>query len=172
MQQAQQGDSAAYQELLGALVPVIRRYLARRLFNKNNIEEITQEILLALHTARHTYLPQLPFDRWLYSIARYKMIDALRKMYRHDNNAETNIEIETFSAISTNDSDDGFTKDLHQALMQLTSKQKDIVTLAKLEGYTAAEVAKKLGMTETAVKVSIHRSLETMRIWLIKNGYE
>lgn len=168
MQKAQQGDNAAYRQLLRLLAPVIRKYLARRLFDQDSVEDITQEALIAIHKARHTYQPDLPFDRWLYSITRHKMIDVFRKNYR---DRDKHIEIETFSSILTNSIKDDSANDIQKALAQLTVKQKQLVNLAKIDGYTALEIGQQLGMTETAVKVAIHRSLIKMREWLIHNGY-
>ena len=167
MQKAQQGDNLAYKHLLQLLAPVIKKYLMRRLFDQDAAEDITQEALIAIHRARHTYQPELPFDRWLYSITRHKMIDVFRKKYRDQQN---NIEFETFLPILTNSisEDDA---DVQKALDQLPAKQKELIKLAKVDGYTALEIGLKVGMTETAVKVSIHRSLIKMREWLIHNGY-
>ena len=54
-------------------------------------------------------------------------------------------------------------KNVEKALMTFPDKQQKIFRLIKIEGYSAAEVAEKMAMTESAVKVSAHRTLEKLK---------
>jgi len=52
--------------------------------------------------------------------------------------------------------------DASRVLATLKDRQREIVTAISLEGKTAAEVAARLGMTENAVRVTLHRSLQAL----------
>ena len=76
----QSGDAAAYHAFLQELGAHLRAYLrpaAVRL--PDEVEDLVQESLLAMHNQRHTYDPAQPLTAWVHAIARYKMIDLLRR---------------------------------------------------------------------------------------------
>jgi len=78
MTRAQAGDREAYRSLLDNLGPEVMAYLRRRLHNPQDVDDVYQEVLLAIHMSRHTYERGLPVTAWVRAIARYKLIDCLR----------------------------------------------------------------------------------------------
>jgi RNA polymerase sigma factor (sigma-70 family) len=78
MARAQTGDSAAYRELLQAILPWLRQIAAARLRARHDVEDAVQDILLTLHAIRHTYDPARPFKPWLIAVARRRVADRLR----------------------------------------------------------------------------------------------
>jgi RNA polymerase sigma-70 factor (ECF subfamily) len=73
------GDGAAHGQLLRALVPILRGFYRRRMGAQEEIEDLLQETLIAVHTRRATYDVARPFTSWLFAVARYKMIDHFRQ---------------------------------------------------------------------------------------------
>lgn len=172
MRKAQQGDAAAYTRLLREITPPLRRFLKARLFTHDQIEDVCQEILMAIHTARHTYRPEQPFSHWMYGIARHKMVDYLRKHIRKNNNEISDDELVTFLADQTNNPEESLSdKELRGILAQLPDKQRKVLVLTKMEGMTMAETALKMGMSETAVKVTAHRAYKKLKAILVTHGY-
>jgi len=170
---AQAGDAAAYRRLLQEMAPVIKKFLKTRLFNPDHIEDVAQEILLAVHDARHTYRPEQPFRNWMYGIARHKMLDYFRKQMRQSANEINDDEFVTFLADPANNPEEALSgKDLQDVLAKLPGKQKDILVMTKVEGHSMAEIATKLGMSETAVKVAAHRGYKKLKELLISHGYQ
>lgn len=169
---AQGGDAAAYQRLLREITPPLRTFLRARFFAREHIDDIVQEILLAIHAARHTYRPQQPFRNWMYGVARHKMIDYLRKYGRKTANEINDDELVTFMRDTANTPEEAMIgKDVKQALAQLPEKQREVLLMTRVEGLSMAEAAAKLGMTETAVKVTAHRATKKMKEWLLEYGY-
>src|SRR5262245_37940852 len=79
------GDAKAYHAFLQALGAHLRAFLRKRLYRlPDDIEDIVQEILIAVHNGRHTYLPEQPLTAWTHAIARYKIADYLRHRSRHE----------------------------------------------------------------------------------------
>lgn len=74
------GDAKAQRDLLRALAPLLRGYFMRRLRGaEDDIEDLVQDVLIAIHSRRATYDPARPFTAWAYAVARYKMIDHFRR---------------------------------------------------------------------------------------------
>lgn len=172
MQRAQEGDSAAYKTLLNTISPLLKTYLRTRLFSREHADDITQEILLAIHAVRHTYNPEQPFKNWMYGVARHKMIDYMRKAGRRNANETNDVEFETFMADGAKNPEEALSaKQLRQSLEKLPEKQRQILLLTKVEGFSMAEAGQKLGMTETAAKVAAHRAYKKLKELLIDDGY-
>lgn len=170
---AQNGDAVAYRRLLTEITPPLRSFLRSRFFSQSHIDDIVQEILLAIHTARHTYRPEQPFRNWMYGVARHKMIDYMRKWGRQNANEINDDELVTFLADKSNNPEEALSaKDIEQALATLPEKQRQVLLLTKIQGYSMQEAAQKLGMTETAAKVTAHRAYKKMKEWLVEYGYK
>lgn len=175
MTAAQNGDQKAYRQLLEAITPRLKSFLYRRFFNSDAVEDILQDVLIALHRARHTYRPDQPFENWMYGIARHKLVDAIRKQTRIGN---YEAGAENISDLPVTKTEDGtkssirqIDNDIRLALDILPKKQRQLVEYTKIQGHSVEETAQKFSMSESAVKTSTHRSLKKMQKWLIRNGY-
>lgn len=159
---AQQGDQQAYHALLHQIRPYVRAIVLRHLNQPDRADDVAQEVLLAVHTARHTWHPKLPVMPWLHGIIRYKTHDTLRQLYRqHGHEIFNEAAYETFAAPQPNTELD--TTDMERMLASLTAKQRTLLTLTKVQGFTAAEAGRELGMSPTAVKVAVHRILKGLQ---------
>jgi RNA polymerase sigma factor (sigma-70 family) len=156
MAAAQVGDANAYRTLLSELAPWLRRYYARRL-PPAMIEDVVQDVLLAIHEKRHTYDPARPFGPWLAAIARYKWIDRLRSL-------RTEAAEPLDENIGVPDHEDtviaGWT--IQQLLAELKPPQAEAMRLVKLEGYSVEEASHATGQSVSLIKVNIHRGIKRL----------
>lgn len=158
------GDAAAYQALLTRLSRALRAYykgkLGRSGRSDSEAEDLTQETLLAMHTRRHTYDPAQPLTPWVYAIARYKLIDHLRRT--RSSLAEAPIE-DAFEITAQDDAagaESAF--DVTRLLGRLPKKTRNAIRYVKLEGLSVSEAANRSGLSEAAVKVNVHRGLKAL----------
>ncbi|MFZ0790984.1 MAG: sigma-70 family RNA polymerase sigma factor [Chromatiaceae bacterium] len=160
------GDAAAYHGFLMALTGHLRAYFRRRLTRlPDEVEDLVQETLLAVHNQRHTYDAGQPLTAWVYAIAKYKLIDLLRRRSVRealtdplDALAENAAEL-----FSTADGEAAEARrDLNKLLAQLPDRQRLPILHTKLEGLSVAEAARATGMSESAVKVGVHRGLRAL----------
>lgn len=162
------GDEKAYGELLSESARLLRPYLAKRMYRFQDIEDVLQEILISLHKARHTYDGNRPYAPWLYAIAHYRLQDYLRKYYadplRHAGEIE---EAENISAGDVTESGNLY-ESISEEVENLSGKQPKILQMIHGDGYTAKEVAQKMEMSESAVKVAAHRAYKILRKKLSK----
>lgn len=154
MAAAQAGDAVAYRRLLGEIGLWLKRYYARRL-PPSMVDDVSQEVLLAVHAKRHTYDPERPFIAWLAAIARYKWIDSIRSM---QSNATEPLD-EELAAPGNDESTVTSAWSLEKLLGTLKPAQAEVIRLVKLEGRSVEEAARATGQSVSLVKVNIHRGL-------------
>lgn len=163
-EKAQGGDKRAYSHLLKDLSVYVRRYLVGQLANPDWVDDITQDVLISVHKSLHTYSSDRAFMPWLHAIIQFRKTDFLRKHYKVRKTKESVKENrDIFDQNVTNPVGMGEIRDIEAALRELPEKQRIIVEDMKIHGYSAKEVAKKLGMTDTAVKVSAHRAINKLK---------
>lgn len=161
---AQGGDKAAYAALLRDIVPSIQASLAGKLNSQDAIDDVTQDALMSVHKALHTYSPERPFRPWLMAIVNFRRTDYLRAHYRDKKKMEAvTADGLTRDHAVTNPVLSGELKDMEAALAQLPDKQKSIFVMTRIEGYSMKEAADALGMSESAVKVSAHRATQALQ---------
>jgi RNA polymerase sigma-70 factor (ECF subfamily) len=161
---AQTGDKKAYRKLLEDITPFIRKSLIGTLANADWVDDITQNILISVHKSLATYSPGRPFKPWLSAIINFRQKDYLRKHYSRRKDKHIPFEEEVLDKeYVTNPTHAGEYKDIKEALAALPDKQREIFELIKIQGFTAKEVAKKLDMNASAVKVSAHRTMTKLK---------
>jgi RNA polymerase sigma-70 factor, ECF subfamily len=158
------GDAAAYRNLLSRLSAQLRAYYKGRLArigrSAEEAEDLMQEALMAIHTRRHSYHPAEPLTPWVYAIARYKLIDHLRRTRA----SVADVPLEDAKEVMAMDDYTGTdsANDLGKLLDRLPDKMRRAIQSVKLDGLTVAQAASKCGMSESAVKVNIHRGLKAL----------
>ena len=150
------GDERAYADFLHRIAALVRGFARRKIVHGGvDPEDVVQETLLAIHVKRHTWRPDAPVLPWVYAIARFKLIDAFRRRGRRieveiDEIAETFAEPEAETVSE---------RDINRALDGLPPAQRSVVSSISVDGHSIGETAAKLGISETAVRVSLHRGL-------------
>lgn len=161
MRAANRGDSAAYRRLLMEITPVLRHVVRARgaSLGHETCEDVLQDALLAIHRKRHTWVETAPLRPWLYAIVRHKVVDAFRQRGRH-----VSLSLDDFAeglpAAIGPDPMEGH--DMDKVLGQLDPRAAEIVRAFGLQGETVAEIGARLGMSDGAVRVALHRALKTV----------
>jgi RNA polymerase sigma-70 factor (ECF subfamily) len=156
------GDSAAYHAFLKELSAHLRAFLRKRLFQQpDEIEDLVQETLLAVHNCRHTYDEEQPVTAWVHAIARYKLADMLR---RRAGREALNDPLEDDLALLASSDTEAMEarRDVAKLLAQLPERQRLPIQYMKIDGLSVVEAARLTGMSEAAVKVGVHRGLKAL----------
>jgi len=156
------GDATAYHVFLKELSAHLRAFLRRRLSGiPDEVEDLVQETLLAVHNQRHTYDPGQPLTAWVHAIAKYKLVDFLRRRARGDALTDPLDDgLEVFAAADTDAAE--ARRDLAKLLAELPDRQRLPIVHVKVEGLSVSETAQLLGMSEPAVKIGVHRGLKAL----------
>jgi RNA polymerase sigma-70 factor (ECF subfamily) len=161
---SQDGDAAAHRALLERLSRHLRAYYKGKLANIGRgaaeAEDLVQEAVLAIHIQRHTYDPGEPLTPWVHAIARYKLIDFLRR----NRASVADVPIDEANEVTANDdhlsAESSF--DVRRLLKHLPEKMQCSIEAVKLDGLSVAEAALRCGISESGVKVNIHRGLKAL----------
>ena len=171
MRTAQEGDAAAYAQLLSAVTPILRRMAARRWTGSEEPDDLVQDTLLSLHQVRHTYDPGRPFMPWLMAIAYNRLADIQRRQVRRAK-GEVAVDVlpETFSDDEPKEPIERMadSEELSRALATLPPRQRQVVEMLRLKEMSLKEASAASGMSIAALKVSMHRAMKAMRAILTK----
>ena len=156
------GDERAYRAFLEALCAHLRAFLRKRLMRlPDEVEDLVQECLLAIHNQRHTYDADQPLTAWVHAIARYKLVDLMRRRASVDRITEPlDDEHDVFSSAEADASE--ARRDIGKLLAQLPDRQRLPIVYVKLHGLSVVETARMTGMSASAVKVGVHRGLKAL----------
>ena len=116
---------------------------------------------MAIHIQRHTYDPGRPLTAWMHAIASYKLIDRWRAHGSQDSLTDfLDSDDEAFASTDAEATDARI--DIHSLLARLPDRYRLPILQVKLNGISIAEAAATSGMSESAVKVGIHRGLKLL----------
>jgi RNA polymerase sigma-70 factor, ECF subfamily len=158
MVSAQAGDESQYRLLLSELSVVIHRYLKSRIGQLHIVEDCVQESLIAIHRARHTFDPARRFRPWMFAIVRNKTIDMLR---RHRSGQGTSVDEFDTSTQATCAIDENVAAG--ELMGRLSPQYRQAITLTKIIGLSTAEAAGQLSISESAMKVRVHRAIHQLK---------
>ncbi len=151
------GDAKAHSQLLSELSRYLRAFFGRRLGpSAPDLEDLVQETLLAIHLKRDSYDRGQPFTPWAYAVARYKMVDHLRRSKR-----KASVPLEDAAELFANENpEEGAVRtDLNKLLGRLPARQRQLIEDVKLTGFSVEEAARERGVTAVSARVILHRSL-------------
>ena len=166
------GDGAAYHTLLKQLTGHLRAYYRHRFarigHGPTEAEDLLQEVLIAVHTHRHTYDRLQPFTPWIHAIARYKFLDYLRRTKSSFKDLPITSAEELTAKSDIVAVESGL--DLQRLMLKISSKARRVIQYVKLEGLSVSEAAVRCGMSESAVKVAVHRGLKALALQIRKES--
>lgn len=161
------GNAQAYREMLQELSGYLRAYYRRRLPPGGaDVEDLVQETLIAVDARRASYDATQPFTPWVFAIARYRLVDHLRRARVR---AATSLDGLEHLFGSEDHEQVAAEMDVEFMLSLLSPKQREAIRMTRLEGRSIDEAAQLTGQSQSAIKVGIHRGLKRLRDYLMKD---
>jgi RNA polymerase sigma-70 factor, ECF subfamily len=159
MARMQDGDSESCRTLLDDIGPMLTNFLRRRIADREQLEDVYQETLMAFFQARHTYQPSRPLEPWLFAIARNVAADHARHFW-----ARASVEQLTDQIPERSDDEDPRSDpNLQGAMAQLPDQQREAFSMLKLEGLSIDQAAQRAGISVGALRVRAHRAYKALR---------
>jgi RNA polymerase sigma-70 factor, ECF subfamily len=159
MARVQDGDSDSCRTLLDDIGPMLTNFLRRRIADRNELEDVYQETLMAFFQARHTYQPSRPLEPWLFAIARNIAADHARRYWTRAGVEQLTDDIPEPAAAEDLHSD----PDLEAAMARLPHQQREAFAMLKLEGLSITQAANRAGVNVGAFRVRAHRAYKALR---------
>lgn len=165
---AQTGDGRAYDALLHDCLPFIAQVARGQRVPADRVDDVVQDVLLTLHRARHTYDPGRPFSAWLRVIAQRRAIDVLRRTGRQNSrevHAPLAFEMYADPGASATDGWEktGRVAQINNALAELSPGQREAIEQLVLADQSLDEAAMATGRSKGAMKVNLHRAMNSLR---------
>lgn len=134
--------------------------------NKQDSEDIVQNVFMKLHTIDKSKLPSSNESTWLYSVTKNETLNFLQKK-NNDINLETVYEIED----KNNEINEIIDQDSYNRLIsKLEDEEKEIISLKILGNFSFDEIGKLLNKPTGTVKWKYYKSIHTLRILLSNLG--
>ena len=159
MARLQQGDADACKELLDDIGPSLTYFLRRRVADPQELEDVYQEVFMAIFQARHTYEPGRPFEPWVFAIARNIAADYSRRRWRRAHWEELVADPPERPADTWNPS----APELSAVLAELPADQGEAFSMLKLDGLSVEAAAAQAGVSVGALKVRAHRAYKSLK---------
>jgi RNA polymerase sigma-70 factor, ECF subfamily len=158
------GDSSAFAALYDEFAPRLYRYVAFRVREPSDAEDLVQRVFLKVIEALPRYEQRgVPFSAWLFRLARNATIDFVRTAREHlplDTVTNRPVETPDPADLAARASD---LASLDAAIRTLTPDQQQVIACRFLAGLTTAETAAVLGRREVAVRALQFRALGALR---------
>ena len=167
VRRAQAGDMAAFEDMVRACQGRVLRLCLRLLGGSVEAQDVAQETFVAAYT----HLKQLDPGRsplaWLTTVATRRCLNRLRSQKRA--RLEPESDTSTYPTGPSGEEPDQHwlrledQKRVQWAILQLAENGRAVVVLFYLEEWNCRQIGEALGMSESNVKVSLHRSRERLR---------
>jgi len=162
---AHQRDRDAFIEVFKYFAPRVKSFLMNRGRNESSAEDVLQEVMIAVWEKSHMYKPEkASVSTWLFTIARYKHIDRMRRDGRH----ATESDEPDLRASDDPDADENVMQSqradaVKNAIAQLPADQQTVIAMSFNQGLSHSEIAEQLGLPLGTVKSRIRRAFQRMR---------
>lgn len=167
MAAAQGGDHSAYEFLLRECVPIIRRIARARGADANVLDDVVQDVLITVHSARAAFDPGRSFVAWLTAITQRRTVDVLRKQTRRSaREIFAPLAAQTYAAEGDPEADaatSSAARELRAIVATLPEGQREAVETLALQENSLDDASKHTGRTKSALKVNLHRAIKTLR---------
>jgi RNA polymerase sigma-70 factor (ECF subfamily) len=165
VRRAQQRDTAAFTQLYEAYFDKIYRYVAMRVRNEMEAEDMTQQVFMKVLQSISSYKNQgVPFSSWVYRIAHNQVIDFMRQQ-----NKKATVDIEGLPIPDMGDDPQHMVEqqvdiaELKKAVQKLTPSQQEVLSLRFTGELSIAQCADIMGKSEGAIKALQHSAVLALR---------
>lgn len=161
---AKEGNSQALTEIYERFYVGLYRYFYYRLGDRKSAEDLSSEVFLRMLRALPDFrIQNVSFKAWLYQIARFLVIDHVRKNHRHQEVALTEDFPSEHGHPEPSTEQKLLSQSLYTALDMLPEDQKDVLIMRFLAGMPIADVALAMHKSQDAIKGLQRRGIISLR---------
>ncbi len=154
-----------YNECVNTYADNVYRFILKNLRHEEDARDVVQTAFEKMWRHRDE-VDASKSKSYLFTVAYRQMIDHIRKVKRIQLKEEFNEEIKTVNKPSNN-----LKKILNEALARLSETQRTLVLLKDYEGYSYEEIGQITNLSESQVKVYLHRARVQLKEYLVKVDY-
>ena len=168
VRRAQAGEMSAFEEMVRACQGRVLRVCLRLLGGSVEAQDVAQETFVTAYTHLKQLDPKRSPLAWLTTVATRRCLNRLRSQKR------ARLEPESETLLSPDEPDQQWLRKedqqrVQRAILQLAETGRAVVVLYYMEEWNCRQIGEALGMTESNVKVTLHRSRERLRALLCQS---
>jgi len=158
-------DREAFKKVFEYFAPRLKSYFIKAGAQENQAEEVIQEVMIAIWTKASSYdSSKSSVSTWIYTIARNKRIDKIRKEKRHYLlESDEGLEVPVASTQEENILAVQLTKKIENCLESLPAEQSKLLKLSYFYEKTHTAISEELKIPLGTVKSRIRLALNKMR---------
>jgi RNA polymerase sigma-70 factor (ECF subfamily) len=151
-----------YNECVKTYADNVYRFILKNLRHEEDARDVVQTAFEKMWRNRDG-IDATKCKSYLFTVAYHQMIDHIRKVKRVQLKEEFNADLKVQDKPANN-----LKKVLEEALARLSETQRSLVLLKDYEGYSYDEIGKITGLSESQVKVYLHRARVQLKEYLVK----
>ncbi len=163
------GDRAAFDEIYGRYFKRVFAFLDKRLRNRADTEETTQEVFINIFSSLDSFRGEAPFAAWVFGLSRRTLAARFRRKRHPTVPLLEENEEQSFSNLSRNGSGEPTpleNYEMHERAAQLsdvlehevTAEQRQLFEMHHIQSVPISEIAKTLSKSEDSVKSGLYRT--------------
>lgn len=160
------GDIRSFNVIVQKYKYMVYAFVLNMIRNKDNAEDITQEVFITVYRKLYTFKQQYKFSTWLIKITRNKTIDFLRKQKFNFDIADNSLNVQDTKNLSPESYVEFKEKEkmIMEFLSLLQDKDRQIVLLKYMNrNMTFYDVSVIMNMTESSVKQKFYRTRKNLK---------
>lgn len=166
------GDEAAFQEIYDRYFRRVYHFLDKRLRNRADTEECTQEVFINLFNSLESFRGEAPFAAWVFGLTRRTLAGRFKKKRHptvplHDDEGEPSHHAAAVAAADTDplaayECQERMQRMEEALLQELTDEQRQLFRLHHLQHRSIQEIAGVVAKSEDAVKSNLYRARKVL----------
>ncbi len=173
-------NQTAFKILVDKYQPLVLNTCNSFLHNKNNAEDITQEVFIEVFLSIHKFEKNAKLSTWLYRISVNKSLNFIRdnkkrnivrnieNFFSGEQNTEIQIADDNYQSSENTDNQDERIELLHKSINSLSKNQKTAFTLHKFENLSYKEISEVMNLSLSSVEGLIHRAKYNVQKKILK----
>jgi RNA polymerase sigma-70 factor (ECF subfamily) len=172
---AQAGDAAAREELLTRCHGTIRRWVGVLIADADDVDDVTQEVLIRVALRLETFARRARFTTWLYQVTRHTALSLRRRIARR-----VRLVDELPARSPTQRAPDPLAETeasemrgmMAELFRELPERQREVFYLVDIEGHDAVAIAPQLGLRPVTVRAHLFRARRALRSKILERHPE
>ncbi len=164
MAMVKKGDLEKAAILFERYQAMLYNFFVKLSFETELSKDLTQNVFYRLIKYRNSFNEQKPFKAWFFQLARNQYLDHIKNIKNKRSRFD---DLEKLAHKAAENMQDEAQKErekvLYKALSLLDEEQREMIVLSKFQKMKYIEIAQILGITESAVKVKVHRAIKKLK---------
>jgi RNA polymerase sigma-70 factor (ECF subfamily) len=174
---ARTGDEEALRRLLSQSYPLVRRWTSAHGADPSEVEDVTQDVMVAVVRKLPSFRGESRFTSWLYRVCRNAWIDRTKAQQRRERLAAPLESVESTSEGQPAPHLENPAAVLEQKAMReqiirafgaLSARQREVLDLSDMQGFNSQEIAEMLGVKASTVRVTLLNARRALRLRLLQ----